>query len=201
MSRAHLVGHGMGGMVAVRAAREQPERFMRLVTVDTPFSGGQVLDVSRSGGSVLVRLFGRSTPSNVWAKKVRDLPLEDRETHKEIVDDTESLSEALIQRVMNSVLETDLRQDVEQLTVPLLMIQGEQDSFVSFDPTIAANDTAPFKQSIRFPKSNHFPFLEQPSAFNRLLLDFFSLDIKADGTNQVEIKNEWRRRTNQRDFL
>ena len=48
LSVANLVGHGMGGMVAVRAARERPERFLKVMTVATPMQG-HILTAGNAG--------------------------------------------------------------------------------------------------------------------------------------------------------
>jgi hypothetical protein len=52
------------------------------------------------------------------------------------------------------------------------------------------------QQVIKLPRSNHFPFLDQPNVFNRLLMDF-----QASNGTQVEIKTEWRRRVSQLEYI
>jgi pimeloyl-ACP methyl ester carboxylesterase len=54
----------------------------------------------------------------------------------------------------------------------------------------------PHQQTIVLPRANHFPFLEHSSTFGRLLLDF----LVSEGT-PVEIKEQWRRRVSQREYL
>jgi len=49
---------------------------------------------------------------------------------------------------------------------------------------------------LKLHRSNHFPFLDQPNVFNRMLLDF----LASEGT-PVEIKAEWRRRVSQLEFM
>jgi hypothetical protein len=44
-----------------------------------------------------------------------------------------------------------------------------------------------------FEQSGHFPMLDEPSKFNRLLTDFFSLNSDAN-PRQLQLKEEWRRR-------
>ena len=51
-------------------------------------------------------------------------------------------------------------------------------------------------QVLELRRSNHFPFLDQPNVFNRLLLDF----LASEGT-PVEIKAEWRRRVSQLEYM
>jgi pimeloyl-ACP methyl ester carboxylesterase len=195
LNKVNLAGHGLGGMVAIRAASEQPQRFLKIMAVNTPIQGGHIQTVSRPGA--LSRLFGRSTPTNVWARLVRQLEVEYREVLNEIVEDTESLTETVVRRVLDSILETDLRSDLARLELPLLAVYGEKDAIVSPEQsTFLHEDHGYLQQVIKLTKSDHFPFLDQPNIFNRMLIDFLS----SQGT-PVEIKAEWRRRVSQLEYI
>jgi pimeloyl-ACP methyl ester carboxylesterase len=194
MTAANLVGHGMGGMVAIRAAAERPERFPKVMTVATPMTG-QVLAGHIKPGT-FSKLFGGSN-TNVWAKLIRGIPIADPEVQQELYEDTDSLSEQVLGSVQDSLLDTNLQQELRQLSVPLLAVYGGQDKIVTPDHASFLNEMSDRPvQMLVLPKANHFPFLEQSSTFSRLLLDF----IVSQGT-AVEIKEEWRRRVNQRDYL
>lgn len=195
LQQASLVGHGLGGMVAVHTAAEHPERFTRIMAVTTPFHGTQLQSVVKPG--TLSRIFGRANPSNIWARLVRQLNVDYPHVLNEIIEDTDSLSESVVQRVIGTVLESDLRADLARLSVPLLAVFGEKDTIVS--PEQARHlreDHSVLQQVIRLPKSNHFPFLDQPNVFNRLLMDY-----QASAGTQVDIKTEWRRRVSQLEYI
>jgi pimeloyl-ACP methyl ester carboxylesterase len=195
LQKVSLVGHGLGGMVAVRAAAEHPDRFTKIMTVTTPFQGVQLQGIVKPGA--LSRIFGRSNPSNIWSRLIRQLNVNYPQMLSEIVEDTESLSESLVQRVIGSVLETDLRVDLTRLSVPLLAVFGEKDSIVSLDQArFLQEEHSTLQQVIRLPKSGHFPFLDQPNVFNRLLMDY-----QASAGSSVEIKTEWRRRVSQLEYI
>ncbi|HWQ15251.1 MAG TPA: alpha/beta hydrolase [Roseiflexaceae bacterium] len=195
LQKVSLVGHGLGGMVAVRAAAQHPERFTKIMAVATPFQGTQLQSVVKPG--TLSRILGRSTPNNIWSRLIRQLNVDYPQILSEIIEDTESLSENLVQRVIGSVLETDLRQDLGQLTVPLLAVFGDRDAIVSPDQARCLQEEhTTLQQVIRLPKSSHFPFLDQPNVFNRLLMDY-----QASSGTQVEIKTEWRRRVSQLEYI
>lgn len=195
IARASIVGHGLGGMVALRAASRHPDRFSRLMIVNTPIQGSQIQNHVRPGA--LSRLFGRAAPSNIWTRLMRQLNVDYPQILNEIIEDTDSLSETVVQRVITSVAETDLREDLECLETPLLAVFGEKDTIVSPDQArFLRDDHASMQQVIKLPRSNHFPFLDQPNVFNRLLMDF----QESKGT-QVEIKSEWRRRVSQLEYI
>ncbi len=195
IARASIVGHGLGGMVALRLAGQHPDRVSRLMIVSAPIQGSHIQNHVRPGA--LSRLFGRSAPSNVWTRLMRQLNVDYPQILNEIIEDTDSLSETVVQRVIASVVETDLRDDLERLETPLLAVFGEKDAIVSCDQArFLHDDHASMQQVIKLPRSNHFPFLDQPNVFNRLLMDF-----QASNGTQVEIKTEWRRRVSQLEYI
>lgn len=123
--------------------------------------------------------------------------MEYREVLNEIVEDTESLTETVVGRVLNSILETDLRPELARLELPLLAVYGEKDAIVSAEQaTFLHEDHGYLQQVIKLSKSNYFPFLDQPNIFNRMLFDF----LASQGT-PVEIKAEWRRRVSQLEYI
>ena len=194
LARVNLAGHGLGGMVAIRAASQHPERFVKLMTVNTPIHGAQAISVRP--GALLSRLFGRSNPTNVWSKMLRQIEVDDTQIKEEIIEDTDSLSESVVERVVASVLKADLRPDLAQVVQPLLAIYSANDVIVNNEQAELLHDEYRSLQVLKLRHSNHFPFLDQPNVFNRLLLDF----LASEGT-PVEIKAEWRRRVSQLEYM
>jgi len=194
LARVNLAGHGLGGMVAIRAASQQPERFGKIMTVNTPIHGAQAISVRP--GALLSRLFGRSNPTNIWSKMVRQIDVDDTQIKEEIIEDTDSLSESVVERVVAAILKADLRPDLAQLVHPLLAIYCANDSIVNHEQADLLREEYRSLQVLKLRNSNHFPFLDQPNVFNRLLLDF----LASEGT-PVEIKAEWRRRVSQLEYM
>jgi pimeloyl-ACP methyl ester carboxylesterase len=194
LARVNLAGHGLGGMVAIRAASEQPARFGKLMTVNTPILGEKAISVR--SGAVFSRLFGRSNPTNIWAKLVRQIDVHDQQIKDEIIEDTDSLSEALVERVVASILKADLRPDLTRLELPMLAVYSLNDSIVNHEQADLLRDEYRSLQVLKLHRSNHFPFLDQSNVFNRMLMDF----LLSEGT-PVEIKAEWRRRVSQLEFM
>ncbi|MFV9504364.1 MAG: alpha/beta fold hydrolase [Oscillochloridaceae bacterium umkhey_bin13] len=195
MQTVNLVGHGLGGVVAVRAAHERPDKFVRVMTVATPLHGQALAGHIKPG--TFSRLLGMHNPTNVWSKLIRNIPIADPEVQKELYEDTEGLSEQVLARVQESLLDTDLRPQLRTLGVPLLAVYGGQDKIISAEHASYLNELHDRPvQMLVLPKANHFPFLEQSNVFARLLMDF----LVSQGT-PVEIKEEWKRRVNQREYL
>jgi pimeloyl-ACP methyl ester carboxylesterase len=100
----------------------------------------------------LSRIFGRSNASNIWARLVRQLNVDYPQVLTEIIEDTESLSESVVQRVIGTVLESDLRADLARLAVPLLAVFGEKDTIVSAEQARhLREDHSVLQQVIRLP--------------------------------------------------
>jgi pimeloyl-ACP methyl ester carboxylesterase len=197
LARASVVGHGLGGMVAIRAAAEYPDRFLRIAAVATPGQGSSLQQSMKSGG--LSRIFGRGL-SDVWTRQLRQLNVDYPQVMQEIIQDTEQISEGVVRRVMDSIIESDVRQDLGRLTMPLLAVNGQRDTIVTNDISRYLSDPDRqeiFQQAISLPKSNHFPFLDQPNVFNRMLVDYLNLPL--DGP--IQLKTEWRRRVNQLEYI
>jgi pimeloyl-ACP methyl ester carboxylesterase len=197
ISKANLVGHGMGGMVAVKAAQQQPERCLRLMLVSTPLQGSSISNVTKGG--TFLRLLGRSNPTTAWSKVLRQIPIDDPEVQQELYEDTDSLSEFVVNSIQKSIHDTDLRPVMKNLdpNIPLLAAYGERDSIVPPDQADFLNqDYGLPHQLIILRGVNHFPFLEQTSVFSRLLMDF----LVSQGS-PIEIKEQWRRRVSQLDYL
>ena len=194
LTRVNLAGHGLGGMVAIRAAIQRPERFGKIMTVNTPIHGAQAIAVRP--GALLSRLFGRTNPTNVWSKLVRQIEVDDPQIKEEIIEDTDSLTDVVVERVVASILKSDLRADLAKIESPLLAIYCSNDSIVSHDQADLLREEYRSLQVLKLRRSNHFPFLDQPNVFNRLLLDF----LASEGT-PVEIKAEWRRRVSQLEYM
>jgi pimeloyl-ACP methyl ester carboxylesterase len=194
--KANLVGHGLGGMVAVGAASHSPERFLRIVTVSTPLDGSIISESAKP--ATLSRLLGRSKPANIWSKLLSGIPVENDEVNKELKEDTDNLSEEVVQIVYESIVSTDVTSILKTLEdIPLLAIYGEKDTLVPpGHATVLDNENGLPQQRIVLPKTSHFPFLENTSTFSRLLLDF----LVSEGT-PVEIKEQWRRRVSQREYF
>lgn len=192
--KANLVGHGLGGMIAVRAATATPDRFLKIIVSGMPVQGAYISELVKP--SAISRLFGRANPSDAWNKLLSQIQVGDDEMIREVIDDTVNTGAAAIQQVVDSIITTDLRPDLRALANPTLGVYGENDVIVPEDHAAAFETNAVEHQIVRVPRKNHFPFLED-NIFSRLMLDF----LTSEGTTQVQVKEEWKRRFKQIEYL
>ncbi|WP_110513335.1 alpha/beta fold hydrolase [Herpetosiphon llansteffanensis] len=194
MVRTNLVGHGLGGMVAIRAAAQAPNSFIKVITSNMPVYGEPLSSLVKP--STLSRLMGKANPTETWNKLLKNIKIDD-DTYREVLEDTNATAGEVIQRVFDSVLAADLRSSLETLKTPTLGIYSGNDQIVARDHAQLFENAAIEHQVLTLENSTHFPFLEINSQFNRLILDFFT----SRGANTVQIKEEWRRRMSQFEYL
>ncbi len=171
IDRVLLVGHSMGGMVALKTAINHPERILRVATVGAPIVGDSLSWLLKltdhpflAGGFAslpwlrryLFRLFLGETP--------------DQEVD-EVVDDSVKSNANTLRRAVSSMLRTDLRPELPRLRVPTLIVHGGRDDIVSPNQ-IELFAHIPVAEVVLMSSSRHFPFLDEAELFNTLLLRF-----------------------------
>jgi pimeloyl-ACP methyl ester carboxylesterase len=171
IDRVMLVGHSMGGMVAMKTALDHPERVTRVVTVGAPFAGESIAWFLRlTDMPLLANTFAR------WSWLRRSLfsffmGQGQNPSVQEIINDTVKSNGNTLNATIGSMMRTDLRPTLHMLKVPALIVHGGRDEIVHpnqvdlFDPIPAA-------QIMLFPGSRHFPFFDEAELFNYMLLRF-----------------------------
>jgi pimeloyl-ACP methyl ester carboxylesterase len=100
---------------------------------------------------------------------------------------------AAVSTVIDQISFYDFTDDLKAIDRPLLMIFGKRDAVVQgknhLEPLIKQALTR--HQLVMLDECNHFPMLEQPAVFNRLLQDF----IHSDNDAEIRPKTYWQRRT------
>jgi pimeloyl-ACP methyl ester carboxylesterase len=166
-----LVGHSMGGMVAMKTALDYPERVGRVVTVGAPFVGDSI--------SWLLKLTNMPLVANVfanWCWLRRSLfsffvgQGQDASV-QEIINDSVKSKGNTLHSTIRSMLRTDLRPELEKLQVPAMIIHGGRDDIVDAHQVDLFNHI-PLAEIMLLPGSRHFPFLDEAEIFNYMLLHF-----------------------------
>lgn len=170
-----LVGHSMGGMVALKTALDYPARIASVVTVGAPIVGSSLSWFLKMTCYQPVANTFANTP---WLRRFlfRHFLGEtsDPAVH-EILDDSLKSSAVTLQRSIASMLRTDLRPELSRLTTPALIVHGGRDEIVNPNQVDLFHQVS-LAQVVVMPKSRHFPFLDEPEQFNMLLLSFLARD-------------------------
>jgi pimeloyl-ACP methyl ester carboxylesterase len=90
-------------------------------------------------------------------------------------------------------LQGDIVQGVKSFGVPSLFVYGANTPAITV-PTQEKSDSLPtHMHQITLDGLGHFPMIDNPPQFNRLLIDFLALDSGAP-PSELQMKEEWKRR-------
>jgi len=175
IARCRLVGHSMGGMVSLKTAIEHPDRIVRVVTAGAVIEGSALAPLLKmTTNQLITRLFiRRSVVTGIWSRLMHNIRSGWNRWFQEVVDDSAKSDQAAVWESVRSMRQTDLRPDLPRLEVPALIIHGARDDIVDPDQAdIFEEIHVPAARVIVMPKCRHFPFMDEPEAFSRLLLNF-----------------------------
>ena len=178
IGRIALIGHGLGAIVATLFATKFESKVVdRVMAISLP--------VGKT--SLSPRL------SNTSPAELAEWLLNRTSDNKVVHGDAPKADQGAIQSAIANTESLDMSSLTRGIKTPCLLVYGRN------DPTL--NGTLPGDtqihpehiHQINFNRSGHFPMLDQPNKFNRLLADFLSL---SSGTSprQLQIKEEWKRR-------
>lgn len=174
-----LVGLSMGGTISQRFALTHGDRLRALVLVGaTPHGLGpdvrvknvleaiDRLGIVAASQAVIDRSFGSAASPELVAFA------------REQVAQTPNF---VAREAIVSLNEADSREELEHLTLPTLVVCGEEDAITppAQSQALAAGIPGAILQLV--PAAAHFPMLEQPERFNAILRDFIARIDKRSG--------------------
>jgi len=174
--RSTLVGHALGGVVALLFAAQAPEWVEQVMAVNVPLIGESInrpLAGFSGDGVALARLAARRA-------KFPEVEMEVGKTDVSAVTGS-----------IHSVMESDLRRKLPPPDIPVLLVYGGDDPLVKPPRQGWLQNCEDNMRAIFLDGAQHFPMLEERNKFNRLLKDF----LEAEGDlRSLELKEEWQRR-------
>jgi pimeloyl-ACP methyl ester carboxylesterase len=200
-SRATVVGHSLGGGVAMQMAYQFPERVDRLVLVSSGGLGREVHLLIRAavlpGSELVLPLLASNTIiSRVDAvgaflgrlgfRAGADLEemwrgfssLADAEARAAFIHTLRTIVDPTGQRV-SAVDRLYLAKDM-----PSLLMWGENDPVIPFHHGVRASEQMPGSRLVTFPDAGHFPHRDDPRGFVRELVEFI------EGTDPADIPED-----------
>ena len=187
--RATFVGHSLGGGVAMQLAYQFPEHCERLALVSSGGLGREITTLLRAAslpGSELVlpllvneRVLGAG---RVAGRLLGSVGLRVHTDLGEVLRGHASLSDGEARAAFLHTLRTIVdpwgqRVDASDRlylaqAIPFLLVWGERDPIIPVDHARAAHQHVPGSRLEIFPDAGHFPHLDDPLRFVRLLIDF-----------------------------
>jgi pimeloyl-ACP methyl ester carboxylesterase len=202
--RATVVGHSLGGGVAMQLAYQFPERCERLVLIDSGGLGSEVHMLLRAAtlpGSELVLPLLASEPLLDIGRGVGRLfgrlGLRLHTDIEEMAHGHASLAEPAARAAFVHTLRTIVDPTGQRVNandrlylaekVPFLIIWGERDRIIPVAHAHATHARVPSSRLEIFERAGHFPHVDEPQHFIEVLTDFI------DTTEPAEMAPErWR---------
>ncbi len=177
---APVVGHSMGGTVALSLAIAKPERVKKAILVGSPVVGDSL--------NIFLRLAGKPWIASIVWQLPTALQLGIKVFSPYVVKDwgewyqmiTRDLSRTTLEAFfssINSLHKTDLRAALPNVARPIMGIYGISDNVVQPSQANVIAQKAVASRIKMMRNSGHFPMLDEPQAFNDQLADFLSFEF------------------------
>src|SRR5881227_1491768 len=173
VERATIVGHSLGGGIAMQFFYQFPQRTERLVLVSSGGLGHKVSPILRSAampGASGLRMRDRGVGKGVYLQAIVRAfrPLEQPDARTAFLHTLRSVIDVRGQRV-------SARDRLYLLhAMPTLIVWGERDHTIPIEHGRAAHRAIPDSRFATLPKAAHFPHLEDPAGLAEVLLDFLA---------------------------
>ncbi|HSI59343.1 MAG TPA: alpha/beta hydrolase [Ideonella sp.] len=186
--RFSLVGHSMGGRVALEMLRLAPQRVERLALLDTgtdPLQAGEAGERERSQRMALIaiaRARGMRAMGEQWARGMvhpsrLDSPLFDR-----ILEMIERKPLAVFEAQIAALLgRPDARPTLAGIACPLLLLCGREDLWSPLARHEQMHRNAPGSALVVIEDAGHMSTMEQPDEVSRALLAWLHTPAAAKG--------------------
>lgn len=172
-----LVGHGLGGVVSMLFASLYPEHIDRLMAIALPFDPARITPrLSALPPADIVDWLMPNTPEHPSTRQEAA-----KADHQSVLRSLEDLKAIRLENLL------------ARLKIPALMIYGQEDAVIGEPPSELLDALPENAHYLVFEQAGHFPMLDQPSVFHRLLLDLLSLK-SGESPRALQLKEEWKRR-------
>jgi pimeloyl-ACP methyl ester carboxylesterase len=177
IGKVALVGHGLGGVVALLYAKKLSFVVDRVMVVGLPVKKEDLNErLQTESPAELATWLLAQDPAMEAARA--EAPKADVQAIKTSLENLQTL---------------DLTGLTQAETTATLLVHGQNDPAVRPSLEEVHGSLPGNAHHIVFEESAHFPMLDQPSKFNRLLADFLALE-SGESPRQLQLKEEWKRR-------
>ncbi len=173
--RAPIIGHSMGGTVALSVALGHPQLVSKVAVVGSPVVGDSLHLFLRLAGRPWIAYTVWHMPSMLRLGIRFFSPYITREWRRwydmQIADLSRTTLEAFFSSI-GSLRRTDLRPRLHELHTPVMSINGAADNVVNPNQATLIGRWVPGSRVQIMASSGHFPMLDEPESFNENLYSF-----------------------------
>lgn len=176
ISRAPVIGHSMGGTVALSLALDHPKRVEKVAAVGSPIDGRSLNIFLKLAGYPWIAFLVWNSPSLLRLGIKLFAPwiaANWSQWYQLLMHDLSKMTLESFLWSIHSLHHTDLRPRIAELRMPALGVYGRGDKIV--DPR-----QAELLRGVRGARvemmagSRHFPMLDEPEEFHSILTDFLA---------------------------
>lgn len=177
--RSHIVGHSMGGRVALRFATDHPELILSLTMEDSGAESnpGRVNWIRNLLGSVPTPFHERETAKKFFEENFRDDPMTGSFLHANLETkdggaiDWRFHSPGMIETVETGRA-TDGMEEFRALALPTLLVRGGRSRELPQDEARRMAASRPDVELVEIPGAGHYVHAEKPAEFCAALDSF-----------------------------
>lgn len=174
---APIIGHSMGGTVALCLALEHPSRVEKVVVVGAPVAGSSLNPLLKLGSFRLIaNLIWRVPTALLLGLKIFSpvLAKDGRQVYEVLKRDFSQTNIEAFLRSIGSLWRTDLCPRLGQIGVDVLGIYGRGDNIVNPNQAEVLRKGVTRARTQLMQESRHFPMLDEPELFRNTLLAFLA---------------------------
>jgi pimeloyl-ACP methyl ester carboxylesterase len=177
--RSPLVGHTLGAVIATKLAAQYPERVSKVLAVGLPLTAQAI-------NRKLLAVGSNDSMARVFWQRQRP--------YDEVEMGAVKTARNAIALTVQAVARLNPQDLLEDIGVPMLILYGGKDSVIDSAQADVFEEDHYSPRAIVLPESRHFPMLDEPASFARLVRDFMDVG-SAEELRELAVKKEWRRRT------
>ena len=177
IGKVALVGHDLGGLVGFSFIKQWPQNVDRMMAINCPFEYETLNARMRTTSTTeLAEWLSSRTPEAIAA-----------------LSDASKVDPQAVSASIAGLKAKNIFPEIRNLGVPSLLVYGSNDPAVAI-PTQEKTDALPnHMHQVNLEGAGHFPMIDNPTQFNRLMTDFLALDSGAS-PRELQMKEEWKRR-------
>jgi len=164
----YLLGHSFGGRIAIRLAKEHPEKIKNLILCD---SAG----IKPQPGFKTKMFFLTARLGNILfsPKPLRRLKAAFQNMFYLFLRNRDYVkANGNMRETIKKVLAEDLKPELSEVKTKTLLIWGERDKMVPLEYAYLFNESLPNSQLEILPKTGHSPHLEAPEKLSKIISNF-----------------------------
>ncbi len=180
--KAPLIGHSMGGTVALSAAIRYPEKVVKVAAVGAPIQGSSLSPLLRLAAYPRWISLGENQPAlynlfqGVFLPFLRGyaylMAKDGKMVGEMLTADVSKLTAGSFFESIGTLRQTDLRPRLGELRMPVFGGYGKKDIIVDPKQSKVLKQFVPHSRVEWFEHSGHFPMLDESEKFHAAVRDF-----------------------------